>query len=108
MTHNLGSDHEADIIKKTAESTRTVWVAKSSDDGRSWTKLDNITATTKKKALGWYATGPGIGIQIKHGLYKGRLVIHSDHSYVDPKGKDRGGPYEYGAHAIYRAYQGKG
>src|SRR3546814_14746417 len=44
MTHNLGSDHEADIIKKTAESTRTVWVAKRSDDGSSWTKPENITA----------------------------------------------------------------
>ncbi len=101
MTHNLGKDHESDIIKGTAESTRTVWVAKSSDDGRSWTKPRNITSTTKKKEWGWYATGPGVGVQIKHGPYKGRLVIPCDHSYDDPKGNVRGGPYEYGAHAIY-------
>src|SRR5581483_10162832 len=29
MTHNLGSDKEAEIVKKIARSTRTVWVCKS-------------------------------------------------------------------------------
>ena len=107
MTHNLGTDHEADIIKGTAASTRTVWIAKSSDDGRTWTTPADITATTKKKEWGWYATGPGIGIQIKHGPRKGRLVIPSDHSYDDPNGNVRGGPYEYGSHAIYSDDHGK-
>lgn len=107
MTHNLGSDHESDIITGKAESTRTVWVAKSSDDGNTWTEPENITSATKKKEWGWYATGPGIGIQIKHGPYKGRLVIPCDHSYDDPKGNVRGGPYEYGVHAIYSDDHGK-
>ncbi len=44
---------------------------------RRWINLvctyANITATTKKKEWGWYATGPGIGIQIKQGPHKGRL-----------------------------------
>lgn len=101
MTHNLGTDHESDIITGTATSTRTVWVAKSSDDGRSWTEPENITDGTKKEEWGWYATGPGTGIQIKHGPRKGRLVIPCDHSYDEPEGNLRGGPYEYGAHAIY-------
>lgn len=101
LTHNLGSDHESDIIHKTSESTRTVWVMKSSDDGSTWTDAQEITSTTKKKEWGWYATGPGNGIQIKHGPRKGRLVIPCDHSYDDPKGNVRNGPYEYGSHAIY-------
>lgn len=107
MTHNLGTDHESDIITRKAESTRTVWIAKSGDDGQTWTKPVDITATTKKKEWGWYATGPGVGIQIKHGPLKGRLVIPSDHSYDDPEGNVRGGPYEYGAHAIYSDDHGK-
>src|SRR5690606_25126335 len=50
---------------------------------------------------------PGIGIQIKNGPHKGRLVIPCDHSYDDPNGKVRGGPYEYGAHTIYSDDHGK-
>lgn len=33
----------------------------------------------------WYATGPGSGIQIKRGKYKGRLVIPCDHIEADTK-----------------------
>src|SRR4029077_4139453 len=29
----------------------------------------------------WYATGPGIGIQIRKGAHKGRLVVPCDHSF---------------------------
>ncbi|GLR15564.1 sialidase [Portibacter lacus] len=101
LTHNIGSDHETDIIRKTAESTRTVWVMKSKDNGKSWDKPREITSTTKKKDWGWYATGPGNGIQLKYGPHKGRLVIPCDHSFDDPKGKVRNGPYEYGSHIIY-------
>ena len=89
LTHNLGTDHEADIIKGKARSTRTVWVSHSSDDGHTWVTPSEITKTTKKPGWGWYATGPGVGIQIKHGPHKGRLVIPCDHSYDEPTGKLR-------------------
>ena len=101
LTHNLGRDHESDIIKKRAQSTRTAWACRSDDDGKTWTAPVNITATTKEPGWGWYATGPGVGIQVQHGPQKGRLVIPCDNSYDDPKGKVNGGPYEYGAHVIY-------
>ncbi|NQV23210.1 MAG: exo-alpha-sialidase [Rhodopirellula sp.] len=107
MTRNLGTDHEGDIIGKKAESTRTVWVTHSSDDGQTWAAPSEITKTTKDPTWGWYATGPGVGIQIEHGAHKGRLVIPCDHSYDDPKGKVRGGPYEYGAHTIHSDDHGK-
>ncbi|MDA0283645.1 MAG: sialidase family protein [Planctomycetota bacterium] len=107
LTRNLGTDHESDIIHKKAESTRTVWVSHSSDDGRTWTAPSEITATTKDQSWGWYATGPGVGIQIQHGPHAGRLVIPCDHSYDDPNGKVRGGPYEYGAHSIHSDDHGK-
>lgn len=101
LTHNLGEDSEKEIITKKAERTRTVWVTSSKDDGVSWADPKEITKPTKDPSWGWYATGPGVGIQIKHGPRKGRLVIPSDHSYDDPNGKVRGGPYEYGSHVIY-------
>lgn len=101
MTHNLGTDREGDIIRKTAQSTRSVWVAKSQDDGRSWSVPVNITNAVKDSAWGWYATGPGIGIQVQHGQYKGRLIVPCDHSYPDVNGLVAKGGYEYGAHIIY-------
>lgn len=107
LTHNLGSDHESNIIKKKAESTRTVWVSHSSDDGRTWTAPIEITKSTKDPSWGWYATGPGIGIQIKHGPHRGRLVIPCDHSYDDPNGKLQGGGFEFGAHSIHSDDHGK-
>ncbi len=107
LTHNLGTDHEGDIIAKTAESTRTVWVSSSKDEGQTWSAPREITKTTKDLSWGWYATGPGVGIQINHGPHKGRLVIPCDHSYDDPNGKVRGGPYEYGAHSIFSDDHGK-
>jgi len=107
LTHNLGDDHEGNIIKKTAKSTRTVWVTKSEDDGLTWSEPQEITSTIKHPSWGWYATGPGVGIQIKHGPRKGRLVIPCDNSYDDPNGNVRNGPYEYGSHIIYSDDHGK-
>lgn len=101
MTRNEGTDKEKDIIHRTSKATRTVWVSKSEDDGRSWSEPVNISTSTKDTSWGWYATGPGIGIQIKHGPHKGRLVIPCDHSYADANGHVASGPYEYGAHIIY-------
>ncbi len=100
-THNLGTDHETDIIHKRAKGTRTPWVLKSDDHGRTWSRAVAMAATLKDPSWGWYATGPGVGIQIKHGPHAGRLVIPCDHSYDDPKGNVREGPYEYGSHVVY-------
>lgn len=75
MTHNLGTDHESAIKNRTAAGTRTVWVTKSDDDGATWSKPLDITATTKKPEWTWYATGPGAGIQMR----SGRMVIPCDH-----------------------------
>ena len=35
---DLGIDHEAQIVAQKSKGTRTVWVAKSTDDGVSWSK----------------------------------------------------------------------
>jgi sialidase-1 len=53
------------------------------DDGRTWSAPQEITATTKRTNWTWYATGPGSGIQIEHGPHRGRLVIPCDHIEAD-------------------------
>ncbi len=78
MTHNLGKDREADISTGKSQGTRTVWVTHSKDDGQTWAEPRNITAEVKDPPWGWYATGPGIGIQITRGKHRGRLVIPCD------------------------------
>lgn len=94
MTHNLGHDHESEIVAGTSEGTRTVWISSSSDDGMTWSSPKNITASTKKDTWSWYATGPGVGIQMNHSPYKGRMVIPCDH-------KTLGSEIGYYSHVIY-------
>ena len=56
-----------------------VLITYSDDDGRTWAKPVDITADVKPEGWGWYATGPGVGIQMTRGKYNGRLVIPCDH-----------------------------
>lgn len=98
-TWNLGTDHEKDIIKQTSKDSRRVFVLSSKDDGRTWSKPDEITSSVKKDNWTWYATGPGNGIQIKKGKYKGRLVVACDHI--------ESGSNRYYSHAIYSDDHGK-
>lgn len=106
MTHNIGTDHEKEIAARTAKGTRTVWVASSKDQGATWTKPVDVTATTKDPSWTWYATGPGIGIQIKNGEHAGRLVIPCDHNYDDPTDPTHK-KHESGSHAIFSDDHGK-
>ena len=56
-----------------------VFVTSSDDDGRSWSAPRDITHNVKRPGWGWYATGPGVGIQLTRGDHRGRLVIPCDH-----------------------------
>lgn len=100
MTHNLGSDHEKEIIRGTSQQSRTVWVCHSEDNGLRWSAPREITSEVKDAAWGWYATGPGIGIQILHGPHAGRLVIPADFSYRDAASGDKN-LYQYGSCSFY-------
>lgn len=71
MTHNLGRSTEKQIESGSSEGTRTVWIAKSDDDGATWSKPIEITRDVKKPSWTWYGTGEGVGIQTR----SGRLVI---------------------------------
>ncbi len=98
-TWNRGDDHEREIIAQTSKDTRRVFVTSSKDDGTTWSSPQEITKDTKKDDWTWYATGPGSGIQIQHGLHKGRLVIPCDHIEANTK--------HYYSHIIYSDNHGK-
>ena len=70
----------------------SVFVVHSSDDGLTWSSPTNITNNVKVTSAGnpnpsafpsapwgWYATGPGHGIQLQDGPNAGRLMIAADH-----------------------------
>jgi len=98
LTWNRGDDHESRIKTGASKDTRRVFVCRSTDDGAIWTKPVEITATTKRKDWRWYATGPGVGIQLQRGPHKGRMVIPCDHS------SQKTG---FGSHAVYSDDAGK-
>lgn len=55
--------------------TAFLYLCKSTDDGKTWSEpvcLDNMV---KEKYFTWLGAGPGIGIKIKEGKYKGRLIM---------------------------------
>ena len=70
-----------------------VLMGKSEDDGLTWTDPIDITEDVKLPTWEWYATGPGVGIQLAHGPHAGRLVIPSDHR--EPDG------YDCGSHVVF-------
>jgi sialidase-1 len=45
------------------------------DHGKTWSKPQDITKETKRPTTATTASGPGIGIQIKNGVYSGRIII---------------------------------
>ena len=59
----------------------TTWITTSKDDGATWSKPLDITATTKRPPWTEILHGPGVGIEMR----SGRLVI--------PCGKTDGGPW---------------
>ena len=70
-----------------------MFITHSADDGETWADPVEITADVKKPSWNWYATGPGVGIQLQRGEHRGRLVIPCDHREDETYGN--------GSHTIY-------
>lgn len=83
-----------------------VFVTKSIDDGLTWSKPTNITKDVSTPDWKWYATGPGVGIQLQQERYRGRLVIPCDHRNNDRDKSDEK-KYGNGSHVIYSDDHGK-
>jgi sialidase-1 len=55
-----------------------VFHTKSSDNGLTWSSRVELTSAVKLPEWGWYATGPGHGVQLRRGTQSGRLVVPCD------------------------------
>lgn len=75
LTHNFGEDEQREIINGTSKGVRTIWSAYSDDDGATWSEPVNRFEEVQAPSTRWDATGPGAGIQLRHGPNKGRLII---------------------------------
>jgi len=73
------SDGPEKLIRQ-GKAPRTVWVTSSDDDGATWAEPREITRDVKLDTWGWYATGPGHGIQLRGG----RLLVACDHTVLEP------------------------
>lgn len=57
------------------EQTSYLMICSSDDEGENWTTPICLNESIKKKHWRFIGPGPGCGIQIKEGKYKGRLVF---------------------------------
>ena len=65
--------------------TRRIWYHSSIDDGVTWTRPVEITASVKRPAWRSYGVGPGHGLQLARGAHKGRIFIAAYHSEGPPQ-----------------------
>ncbi|ADD45465.1 sialidase family protein [Stackebrandtia nassauensis] len=69
-----------------ADQPRTPYVQHSDDDGQTWSTAKSLGDVIDEPDWGWYATGPGGGIQLTRGEHAGRLVVGVNFS--DGSGKN--------------------
>ncbi|MDN5852647.1 MAG: glycoside hydrolase, partial [Actinomycetia bacterium] len=103
-TRNAGTASEDEILRGDVppEHSRRVFVQRSTDDGRTFSPLREITPTAKRADWRWYATGPGHSIALTRGEHRGRLVVPANHSSAPPAGSPDTGEEDkyYGAHSL--------
>ncbi|KQX63004.1 exo-alpha-sialidase [Paenibacillus sp. Root444D2] len=75
VTQNYSADTYATIVGGTSRGVRTIWSTYSDDEGATWSQLVNRFSEVQAPNTRWDGTGPGIGIQLRQGTAKGRLVI---------------------------------
>lgn len=106
LTGNPAASTKASMAKNPSSGTRTVWITYSDDHGETWAPTREISQEAKRPGWTWYATGPGIGIQLRGG----RLVIPCDHhegAGYDGEGSDGEGSMVPYSHCLYSDDRGK-
>ncbi|WP_086679010.1 sialidase family protein [Amycolatopsis pretoriensis] len=108
--HNgLVSEKQIMSGQASAQDTRRVFVLRSRDNGRTWSKARDITADAKLPGWRWYATGPGHATLLRHGPHAGRIVVPANHSSSPPTGSADVGTEAkyYGGHDLYSDDNGR-
>ncbi|HEX7446226.1 MAG TPA: sialidase family protein [Pirellulales bacterium] len=78
QAYPAGIGERSDKIQPGYEGGTVVrnWLICSDDDGITWSEPRDITRQTKReKVVTTMASGPGIGIQLRHGEHAGRIII---------------------------------
>lgn len=108
--HNgLVSEKQIMSGQASAQDTRRVFVLRSRDDGRTWSKARDVTADAKLPGWRWYATGPGHATLLRHGPHAGRIVVPANHSGSPAAGSPDVGTEAkyYGGHDLYSDDDGR-
>ena len=83
------------------EDSRRVYVTRSSDDGITWSKPEDVSSQVKQPTWSWFASGPGAGLVMRGGPHPGRYVLGVNH-------RETAGPAAgYYAHVIYSDDRGR-
>jgi len=98
MAHENGNDNERIIKSGKSVDIVRVYVTNSIDDGKTWSAPVEITKDVKENQWRWYANGPCSGIQLKHGEFKERIIIPSNHT-IHPPDAPKGG-FRF-SHVVY-------
>ncbi len=69
----LGNVYTGGAFKE--ESTSTLMMCYSDDDGLSWSSPRSLNTQVKKNYMSFIGPGPGCGIVIRGGRYRGRIVV---------------------------------
>lgn len=78
QSYPAGVSERSGAIQPGYEGEKVVrnWLIASDDDGVTWAKPRDITRETKReKLVTTIASGPGIGIQLRHGRHAGRILM---------------------------------
>lgn len=86
-TWNRGCDRERQIENRTSVDTRRVFVLRSEDHGRTWSRPEEITSGIKAPGWTWYATGPCHAIVKRRAPHKGRIVVPANHKRLENDGR---------------------
>lgn len=69
---NNPNDYDGEYLVNT---TAYLWLTRSKDNGETWSSPVDITRQFKKDYMSFIGTGPGVGIKLKHGPNKGRIIF---------------------------------
>lgn len=68
---------------------RSPWLQVSEDDGVTWSEPESLAGKISSPNWDkWLATGPGAGIQLRHGEHAGRMLIGMNHEQYGEEGEE--------------------